>query len=104
VIVTFHIVVLGWIFFRAPDLSAAFGYLGALATTDWRNTLVTPLSLALVVGGLAIHALPVATLPALAARVRCWPAPAVGLALGALILVVDAMRPEGVAPFIYYQF
>ena len=104
VIVTFHIVVLGWVFFRAPDIAAAFGYLGALAAGDWRNTLVTPLSLTLVVGGLAIHALPVATLPALAARVRRWPAPAVGLALGALILVVDTMRPEGVAPFIYYQF
>jgi hypothetical protein len=104
VIVTFHIVVLGWVFFRAPDISAAFGYLGALAAGDWRNTLVTPLSLALVAGGLAIHALPVATLPALAARVRRWPAPAVGLALGVLILIVDAMRPEGVAPFIYYQF
>jgi alginate O-acetyltransferase complex protein AlgI len=28
----------------------------------------------------------------------------VGLGVGLFILVVDAMRPEGVAPFIYYQF
>jgi D-alanyl-lipoteichoic acid acyltransferase DltB (MBOAT superfamily) len=104
VIVTFHVVVLGWVFFRAPDTGAAFGYLAALAAGDWRNTLVTPLSLALVAGGLAIHALPVRTLPGLAIRLRTWPAPAVGLALGALILIVDAMRAEGVAPFIYYQF
>ena len=103
-IVTFHVVVLGWVFFRAPDTGAAFGYLGALAAGDWRNTLVTPLSLALVAGGLAIHALPVRVLPGLAMRLRGWPAPAAGLALGALILIVDAMRPEGVAPFIYYQF
>ena len=27
-----------------------------------------------------------------------------GSAVGAIILIVDAMRPEGVAPFIYYQF
>ena len=37
-------------------------------------------------------------------RVRAMPAPVVGLAVGLLILIVDAMRPEGVAPFIYYQF
>ena len=37
-------------------------------------------------------------------RVRALPAPLVGVGAGLLILVVDAMRPEGVAPFIYYQF
>jgi len=33
-----------------------------------------------------------------------WPAPVLGLALGLTILIVDAMRFEGVAAFIYYQF
>jgi len=28
----------------------------------------------------------------------------VGVGLAALILVIDAMRFEGVAPFIYYRF
>jgi hypothetical protein len=27
-----------------------------------------------------------------------------GLAIGLLILLVDAVRPDGVPPFIYYQF
>ena len=35
---------------------------------------------------------------------RALPVPAVGATIGAAILVVDTMRPEGVAPFIYYQF
>lgn len=103
-LVTFHIVVLGWIFFRAPDIASAGAYLYALGTGGWRNTLVTPLSLALVVGGLAIHLTPPQLLGTIASQVRRWPAPAVGLALGLLILTVDAMRPAGVAPFIYYQF
>ncbi|SFP60495.1 MBOAT family O-acyltransferase [Sphingomonas rubra] len=103
-LVTFHIVVLGWVFFRAPDLDAALGYLGALGSGGWRNTLVTPLSLGLVLLGMAIHFVPPRLLPIAAVRLRGWPAPALGLALGALVLVVDAMRPEGVAPFIYYQF
>ena len=102
--VTFHIVVLGWIFFRAPDLDTAVRYLQGLATGQWTNTLVTPLSLALVALGLAIHAAPPSLIPSLARRLRRWPAPALGLALGSLILVIDAVGPDGVAPFIYYQF
>ena len=39
-----------------------------------------------------------------AMRLRALPAPAVGLGVGLLMLIVDSMRPEGVAPFIYYQF
>ncbi len=104
VVVTFHIVVLGWIFFRAPTLDEALAYLHGLGAGDWRNTLVTPLSLLLVALGLAIHAVPPRGVQGIAVRVRRWPAPALGLALGALILIVDALRPAGVAPFIYYQF
>ena len=65
---------------------------------------MTPLSLALVVLGLAIHAVPAGLLQRLAMGVRHHAAPVIGLSLGMLILIVDAMRPEGVAPFIYYQF
>lgn len=104
IVLTFHIVVLGWIFFRAQGEGEAFAYLGQLFARDWRNTLVTPLSLALVALGLAIHAVPVGILQATAARVRHHAAPVIGLSLGVLILIVDALRPEGVAPFIYYQF
>jgi hypothetical protein len=35
---------------------------------------------------------------------RVLPAPALGLLAGVTILIIDAMRFEGVAPFIYYQF
>ena len=104
ILVTFHVVVLGWIFFRAPTVADAVTYLRCLAAGDWRDTLVTPSSAVLVALGLAIHALPERTLPFLATRLRRWPAPLLGLAIGAAILVIDAMRPEGIAPFIYYQF
>jgi hypothetical protein len=32
------------------------------------------------------------------------PAITLGLLIGAGILLVEAVRPEGVAPFIYFQF
>ncbi|WP_375248737.1 MBOAT family O-acyltransferase [Sphingomonas sp.] len=103
-LITFHIVVLGWIFFRAQGLDAAFAYLGAMAHNGWQNHLVTPLSLALIVIGLAMHAMPARLLDGAAMRVRRWPAPLAGTALAAVILLIDAMRPDGIAPFIYYQF
>jgi D-alanyl-lipoteichoic acid acyltransferase DltB (MBOAT superfamily) len=102
--VTFHVVVLGWILFRAAGLDEALAYLAALRTGGWHNTLVTPLSLALVILGLAMHALPARGVVAIAEHIRRWPAPAVGLAVGLIVLLIDAMRPAGVAPFIYYQF
>jgi hypothetical protein len=39
-----------------------------------------------------------------AIQIRSQKALWVGLASGLAILIIDAMRPEGVAPFIYYQF
>ncbi|WP_174292595.1 MBOAT family O-acyltransferase [Sphingomonas bacterium] len=104
VLVTFHIVLAGWIFFRAATLAEALRYCGGLFTGNWRDTLVTPLSLALVALGLGINFLPARWLPRLAERLRHWPAPLLGLALGVAILVIDTMRPAGVAPFIYYRF
>ncbi len=58
----------------------------------------------LIAGGMAIHFVPPGLLPRLAGRVARLPAPALGLAMGGLVLVIDAMRFQGVAAFIYYQF
>jgi hypothetical protein len=43
-------------------------------------------------------------LPALARRIAGWPALLLGAGVGVAIIIIDAMRFEGVAPFIYYQF
>jgi hypothetical protein len=53
---------------------------------------------------MTFHFMPRYSIQHVAMRVRALPAPVVGLATGLVILIVDAMRPEGVAPFIYYQF
>ena len=42
--------------------------------------------------------------PGLARAAGRLPAPVYGLAFALALLVVDAQRPDGVAPFIYYQF
>ena len=104
IILTFHIVTLGWIFFRSDSFASATQFLAGIAAGDWSGTILTPLGLALIVFGTALHAFPPHAVQLTAIKVRRLSALWVGLATGVAILVVDAMRPEGVAPFIYYQF
>lgn len=104
IILTFHVVTLGWIFFRSATFADAMTFLGGIGAFDFSGTLLHPLGLALIVLGMSFHALPPDAIQRNAMRVRTIPAAWVGLGIGALILVIDAMRPEGVEPFIYYQF
>jgi alginate O-acetyltransferase complex protein AlgI len=102
-IATFHLVCLGWVFFRAESVGAAFTLLGRLFDFGPAPTL-TPALVGLIVGGIAIHHLPAH----IRMRVRYYfvklrPVP-MALAMGAVLLVVDGFGPEGVAPFIYFQF
>ncbi|MDB5703603.1 MAG: O-acyl transferase [Sphingomonas bacterium] len=105
-LITFHIVVLGWIFFRAASFADALAYLGGIATpfTGPSAFTASPLIVLLIALGLAIHATPRRWISDAAIGIRALPAPLVGVGLAALILVIDAMRFEGVAPFIYYRF
>ena len=95
---------LGWIFFRAASFSDAIGFIGGVFGGASVATTVTPLIVALIVIGMALHALPPRAIQHVAMRVRTMPAVLVGLGVGVLVLIIDSMRPEGVAPFIYYQF
>jgi hypothetical protein len=58
----------------------------------------------LIAGGLAIHAFPWDGMTRVAQRIRSVPAPLIAAGLAVAMLVVDAMRYEGVAPFIYFRF
>ena len=105
-LITFHIVVLAWIFFRAPSFGDAMTYLGGIVNPVRGpiDLTATPLIMALIALGLAIHAAPPHWMTDLAVRIRTLPAPALGVALALVMLVIDAMRFEGIAPFIYYRF
>jgi alginate O-acetyltransferase complex protein AlgI len=104
VVLTFHVVVFGWIFFRAASFGDAIAYLDGIFAPVTGAMTVTPLVVALILFGLAIHALPWDAMQRTAQRLRTLPAPAFALGLAVTMLVVDAMRYEGVAPFIYFRF
>ncbi len=103
VIVTFHIVCLGWILFRSETFPMAMQVLTGLGRFE-AATLVTPFLLTLIVGGLAMHWLPPRAVEGVATWLKPAPSLTMGLLVGAAILLVEAVRPDGVAPFIYFQF
>ena len=104
ILITFHVVCVGWIFFRSDSFQAALQFMASMLV--WRGipTLASPLAIALIVLGLSTQALPPRAIEGVAARVGRLPALAFGLMIGVLILLIDMLRPDGVAPFIYYQF
>ena len=103
VLVTFHIVCLGWILFRSETVPMAMEVLAGLGRFE-TATLVTPFLLTLIVGGLAMHWLPPRAAEGIATWMKPAPSLTMGLLVGAAILLVEAVRPDGVAPFIYFQF
>ena len=103
-LLTFHVVVLAWVFFRAGDMATATTFLGQL-TVGGEATLVTLHVVAIVVAVIAVQLLPQEPLARLRLRVESLRPLPLGAGLAALVLLVAATVPaQGVPPFIYFQF
>jgi alginate O-acetyltransferase complex protein AlgI len=106
-LITFHIVVLCWVFFRAPSFADAFAVLGRLfAWTGSGTGLIAPLLVCLVLAGTALQLVPpgMFTRPARAVLVRMSPVTQ-GVTLALAFVALMAIAPNlGVPAFIYYQF
>ncbi|MCZ7528059.1 MAG: MBOAT family protein [Acidimicrobiia bacterium] len=104
-LVTFHLVCLGWVFFRAESFANARAVLGRLVS-GWGepSPAVTRSVLLAVLVGIGAQYVSGATVErAIAAFSRLRPV-AQGVALGFALLLIDTLGPQGVAPFIYFQF
>lgn len=104
---TFHVVCVGWVFFRASSVRDALTLLGRVArraTAPSPLAPVTPMLVAAIVAGLALHLLPPEWPAKLSARAARWHPAWVGLACAALLAAIDWLSPPGIAPFIYFQF
>jgi len=103
-IYTFHAVCLAWIFFRADSLEIALQLLGGL-TGSWATApLVTSLAVAVIAVSLISQFFDEEKLGHLQDELTRLHPILQGAALGAGLLLVDVLAPEGVAPFIYFQF
>lgn len=102
-LITFHVVCLAWVFFRAENLTEALQYLSGLLTNSSRGEI--PLGPVLVVvGAICFQFAPAKiALNAKAQLTKLHPA-VQGSLLGTWIALVVALGPKGISPFIYFQF
>ena len=104
-VLTFHVVCLGWVFFRADSIGSAFRVLGRLVD-GWSggSELVSPLVVLAIASMLALQNLPRS--PSLRIQIaysRLRPL-AQGIAAALVLFAITSLAPGGVAPFIYFQF
>jgi alginate O-acetyltransferase complex protein AlgI len=104
VVWTFHLVCFAWIFFRAESFGAAWDYVQGLGNWSVASQYVTPFLVGLVALGLLFQFTPRDLGREIAYGLKLLPAPFIGLVLGVGLFVIWAVAPEGVAPFIYFQF
>jgi D-alanyl-lipoteichoic acid acyltransferase DltB (MBOAT superfamily) len=102
---TFHFVCLGWIFFRAESVGKAFEVLERILTGwSFHAPLVNPLLLFVIAAMLAAQYVPRVTMDAVRARFSLLRPALQAVAVALAMLVIDVLGPQGVAPFIYFQF
>lgn len=102
---TFHIVCFAWIFFRAADASLAFDVIRQIFSGGAvPSTLVTGLILGLIMVMIGVQVMPRLDAARWRQRFGELPLYVQGLTLALALTAIDAFGPEGVAPFIYFQF
>jgi D-alanyl-lipoteichoic acid acyltransferase DltB (MBOAT superfamily) len=102
---TFQLVCLGWVFFRSDSLSTAFSLLGRLFTGWGASTaLVTPLVVLTIAFMLALQYTPHSAADRIMERVEGLRPVAMGGVFAVVLFIITTLGPQGVAPFIYFQF
>jgi len=105
VVLVFHFVCLAWVFFRAEDFQMAWLYIAGLGT-GWSGGLqqAGPLMVALIALGLAGQFIPDRPFDRAAEVFERMPVWGLGATAGIVVAIINALGPEGVAPFIYFRF
>jgi D-alanyl-lipoteichoic acid acyltransferase DltB (MBOAT superfamily) len=101
---TFHFVLLSWVFFRADSFRAARAVFGELTTLTTYHPNLDARVLGVLAFGLAVHFLPQRLEATLRARFSALPGIAQGIALFAVLLIVRRMASAEAVPFVYFQF
>ncbi len=103
-IITFNFVCFAWIFFRASTLDNALAVLRGLASLTWSLGNIMPAFAVVLVIAAILHSLPERWFQSasnLAGRTPFW---VQGMALAALILIIQTLAGRGSAPFVYGNF
>ena len=102
--VVFHLVVLAWVLFRAPDLGVA-GAMYHRLLVPGPATLFTPAILLAITVAIGLQLVPERPLVVLRHRLEAMNPGGLAMGLAVTIAIVGATVPGGaVPPFIYFQF
>jgi D-alanyl-lipoteichoic acid acyltransferase DltB (MBOAT superfamily) len=103
-LVTFHLIVFGWILFRSQSIDLAGSFLSRLAVPGDATLWSAPVVLAIVVV-IGLQLLPEKPLERLQVRIERIRPAVLGAGFAVLVLFVGAtVSSQGVAPFIYFRF
>ena len=102
-LVTFNLVCLGWVFFRADSIGSAFEILGRLGAAG-STALVTPIVLLTIAGMLGAQYLPSDPTARLREGFGRLGPVLQGAALALGLFVITTLGGQGVTPFIYFRF
>ncbi len=103
-IATFHIVCFAWIFFRAESFSSAMDVLQAIVTSPGPTELADVLLILILAAMLTAQFIPKFRSEDFKQWLNSRGILTQGLAFGVGLVLIDIFGPEGVAPFIYFQF
>ena len=102
--ITFNVVCVAWVFFRSDSIETAFDMLGR-AFTSWGSAeLVTPLVLVVIAGMIASQFVPERWSHRLRVDLSRLQPIAQAAVFAICLVLIEALGPQGVAPFIYFQF
>jgi D-alanyl-lipoteichoic acid acyltransferase DltB (MBOAT superfamily) len=104
-LVVFHFVCFAWIFFRAEDFTVAGVFIAGLAH-GWSEPIqqAQPAMCALIAIGLVGQFLPPGAFERVGLALERAPYWSLGAATGLILAAINALGPEGIAPFIYFRF
>jgi D-alanyl-lipoteichoic acid acyltransferase DltB (MBOAT superfamily) len=103
-LVTFHLVVFGWILFRSQSLALAGTFLSRLTAPGPATLLTAPVVLA-IVAVIGLQLLPAGSTDGLQARLERLRPAVLAAGLAVVVVLVGATVPsQGVPPFIYFRF
>jgi alginate O-acetyltransferase complex protein AlgI len=103
-LLTFHYVLLGWIFFRAASVTAAFSILRQIGSLRYTFENTTPAFLCVLVLAALVHFVPASWFNGSIIRFARTPALIQAAALALLALAIRYVSATGAAPFIYSKF
>ena len=103
-VATFHIVCFAWIFFRAESFSSAIQVLKAIIIASGPTDLSNALLILVLAAMLLAQFIPDSRSEDLKRWLNRRSILTQGLAFGVGLVLIDMFGPDGVAPFIYFQF